>query len=124
MTRLSVIRPVGLALLVVLNSLVMASEGAAAITADSIALSGETFFAGFASPDELHRNAARLYFLGVMDATEGRVWCSYRTMKTLTVREYVFEYFKKLPRHRLSERAAVLIEEALAHSFPCTGANK
>ena len=89
------------------------------ITPDSIAMSGSEFFAAFAAPDEVPRHAAWLYFLGVMDVTEGRRWCDYKTMKTITVRANVYEYFKKLPPHRLSERASVLIEEALTKSFPC-----
>lgn len=82
-------------------------------------MSGATFFAAFISPDEVPRNAAWLYFLGVMDTTEGKRWCDYKTMKTVTVRGNVFEYFKKLPPHRLSERASLLIQEALSKSFPC-----
>ncbi len=89
------------------------------ITPDSIAMPGSTFFAAFTSPDDVPRNAAWLYFLGVMDVTEGKRWCDYKTMKTITVRANVFEYFKKLPPQRMSERASVLIEEALSRSFPC-----
>lgn len=82
-------------------------------------MSGSEFLEAFASPDEVPRHAAWLYFLGIMDVTEGRRWCGYKTMKTITVRANVYEYFKKLPAHRLSERASILIEEALANSFPC-----
>jgi hypothetical protein len=94
------------------------------ITPDSIVMSGATFLAAFASPDESPRNAARLYFLGVMDVTEGRHWCDYKTVKTVTAREHVYLYLKKLPPQRLSGRASLLIAEALEKSFPCEKGSK
>jgi hypothetical protein len=87
---------------------------------DTIAMSGSTFISAFAGQDEELRHASRLYFLGLMDATERTVWCDYKTMKTITVREHVYLYFKKLPAQRLSERASTLIVEALGKSFPRT----
>ena len=94
------------------------------INPDTIAMSGSTCISAVAGQDELLRHASRLYFLGVMDATEGTVWCDYKTMKTITVREHVYLYFKKLPAQRLSERASTLIVEALGKSFPCTKGRK
>lgn len=87
-------------------------------------MSVDTFYRSFASPDEATRDKADLYLLGVMDLTEGKVWCEYRKFKTVTLREVVGEYIKKLPRHRLSERAAVVIEEALKTELPCGGKKK
>lgn len=94
------------------------------LTRTSVGVSVDTFYRSFASPDEATRDKADLYLLGVMDLTEGKVWCEYRKFKTVTLREVVGEYIKKLPRHRLGERAAVVIEEALKTELPCGGKKK
>jgi hypothetical protein len=94
------------------------------LTRTSVGASVDTFYRSFSSPDEATRDKADLYLLGVMDLTEGKVWCEYRKFKTVTLREVVGEYIKKLPRHRFSERAAVVIEEALKTELPCGGKKK
>lgn len=100
----------------------MASEsGPTMITSDSVSLRGDAFLKSFASTTESERSAASLYFLGVLDTTEGREWCDFKTLKTITLREFVYEYMKKLNENRMNERASVLIAEALHKSFPCKG---
>lgn len=90
----------------------------------SVGASVDTFYRSFSSPDETARDKADLYLLGVMDLTEGRVWCEYRRFKTVTLREVVGEYIRKLPQHRFNERAAVVIEEALKSALPCRAQKK
>jgi hypothetical protein len=91
------------------------------LTTESVGLSVDTFYRAFSSPDDATREKAYLYLLGVQDLTEGRVWCEYRKFKTVTLREVVGEYIQALPRQRFSERAAVVIEEALRTKLPCGG---
>ena len=92
------------------------------ITADNVNLSAGDFLPEFINQSPERRAAARLYLLGVLDATEGRSWCSYSQLKTTTINEFVFEHLKKQPSEKLTLRASVLIEEALQKSFPCTEA--
>lgn len=92
------------------------------ITADSVNLTAGDFLPEFIHQSPERRAAARLYLLGVLDATEGKSWCSYSQLKTVTINEFVFEYLKKQPSERLTLRASILIEEALQKSFPCTEA--
>ena len=75
---------------------------------DHGALTPEEFreFKSYMSADPNERKDAELYLLGVMDATEGKDWCDYRTFKTVTLRERIFEEFKKLDSRRLDERAS------------------
>jgi hypothetical protein len=94
----------------------------AAITEDRVNLSAAEFLPEFISKSPERRTAARLYLLGVLDSTEGKAWCSYNQLKTVTINEFVFEYLKKQPAEKLKLRASVLIEEALQHSFPCKSA--
>jgi hypothetical protein len=96
-----------------------AGLSAQSLDSDSVNLAGRDFFNAYTSPDGSVREKARLYLLGVQDSTEGRVWCSYKRLKTVTLQEAVYEHFKKLPAQRLEERAAGLIEEMLAKKFPC-----
>jgi hypothetical protein len=93
--------------------------GSPAITSDSVNLSGKDFFHAYASQDRSESEKARLYMLGVSDSSEGRVWCDYRHFSTTTLQEFVYEYFKKLPEHRLDQRASTLIQEALKTNFRC-----
>lgn len=60
-----------------------------------------------------------MYLMGVMDATEGSLWCSYRRAKPSSLREAVYVFFKKLPQQRQAEPAAALIKEALTQELPC-----
>lgn len=89
------------------------------ITVDNVNLSASQFFSAFTNPNESERDRAMLYLLGVLDATEKKSWCAYSTLKTITIRENIFEFFKKLPSDKLKDRASSVIEEALHSLFPC-----
>jgi hypothetical protein len=45
-------------------------------------------------PEE--RRYADLYLLGVVDATEGKVWCGYRKRLTISILEWIDTGLKKL----------------------------
>ncbi len=96
-------------------------EPSSSITVDNVNLTARQFFTAYISPNESERDRAMLYLLGVLDATEKKSWCDYSTLKTITIRENIFEYFKKLPSDRLKNRASSVIEEALHRIFPCRG---
>lgn len=103
----------------VLSSCVQAEIKQVPITEDSVNLSAKVFLSEFVSQDEGARRAARLYLLGVMDATEGRAWCDYKKLSTATLNEFIFEYMKKIQPIQLERRASTIIEESLHASFPC-----
>lgn len=92
------------------------------MTVDSVDLTVEAFFSALTSSAEEQRRDAMIFLLGVLDATEGRAWCDYRTLKTITLREQVFESLKKVAKQKAKERAATVIVDALAQSFPCRAA--
>ncbi|RYG21139.1 MAG: hypothetical protein EOO07_03355 [Chitinophagaceae bacterium] len=89
------------------------------ITEDSVNLPADVFLKEFVSQTPHSRSIARLYMLGVMDSTEGKVWCDYKTLSTAALNEFVFEYMKKLKPEQLNRRAAFVIEDALRTNFPC-----
>lgn len=89
------------------------------LTVDSVNLTAGQFFKSYMSNDSSERKSAELYLLGVMDATEGKSWCDYRTFKTITLRERIFEEFKKLDSSLLDERASTVIGDILRQRYPC-----
>lgn len=94
------------------------------ITINSINLTATQFFKSYMSNHADERRSAELYLLGVMDATEGKSWCDYKTFKPDTLRGRIFEGFKKLESRRLNERASKVIEDILGQLNqyqPCGG---
>ena len=89
------------------------------ITVDSVNLTAQHFFKSYMSNSADERKNSELYLLGVMDATEGKSWCDYRTFKTITLRERIFEEFKKLGSRQFNERASKVIGDILSRRYPC-----
>lgn len=89
------------------------------ITSNSVNLTTENFYISLISKDLQKRNAAKLYLLGVTDATEGKSWCGYRIVKTVSIREVLYEEIEKLSKEELQSRAAHKIEEILSKKLPC-----
>ncbi|GAA5172766.1 Rap1a/Tai family immunity protein [Viridibacterium curvum] len=82
-------------------------------------LNGVDFLAAWTHTEPAIRERAQLYLLGVMDASEGRAWCSYSRAKSITLHELVFASLRKTSPARLQQRASLLIESALRSSLPC-----
>jgi len=92
----------------------------ALLSRNDVNLSGEQFLnAWLSKTDERERIKANMYLQGVMDATEGKIWCSYKMALPGSLREGVFNYMVKLTPERKKERASVLITEALAKDLAC-----
>ncbi|EKY1944887.1 hypothetical protein RA231_003341 [Cronobacter turicensis] len=93
----------------------------ALLTAQDSRLTAERFFNAWSNrQNERERIKADMYFVGVMDATEGLLWCSERPSKPGTLGEITYEYFAKLPPERLKNaQAKTLIVEALKENHAC-----
>lgn len=89
------------------------------MSSDDVNLTGRDFFHSYTSSNANEREKAKIYLLGVEDTTEGKTWCGYNLLKTVTLQAFIFEYFKKLPESQLNKRASILIEEALSQKFSC-----
>lgn len=92
-----------------------------AISKDSVNLSTERFYNSFISKDAGERNSANLYLLGVMDSTEGDLWCNYTTFKTTTLRAKIYEDLKKSDDKDNNTRASTVIKQILKNRYPCKG---
>ena len=89
------------------------------ITKDSVDLTVQKFLDSLTSKDNIQRQAASMYLLGVLDATEGHFWCDYNSFKTTTLRARIYEELKKSPDHELKSRASIKIKEILSRRYPC-----
>jgi hypothetical protein len=98
---------------------VQANPVTSKINGDNVNLKAKKFLEEIVSTDMDRREMANVYLLGVMDATEGKVWCDYKTFKTITLQEFIFESMKRLSPVQLEKRASVVIEDTLRESFPC-----
>ena len=96
-------------------------DGVAPLASDSVNESVASFLSALTSPDHEQRERAGVYLLAIADLGEGKDWCDYRNFKTITLREFVFEYLKKQPAARRNAKVAPLILEALHSAFPCRG---
>lgn len=88
-------------------------------TAEETELATDAFLQRLVSPNRDDKNIAETYLFRISGETSGTIWCDASKIKTVTVREFVFEYLKKQPTSRMQEPASSLIKEALATSFPC-----
>ncbi|WP_312689252.1 Rap1a/Tai family immunity protein [Kosakonia sp.] len=87
----------------------------ALLSSQDLHMSGERFLNAWTSKtNERERIKADLYLQGVLDTTEGTVWCGYNRLKTTSIHEVVYSYFSHLSPQRLQQtRATVLILEAM-----------
>lgn len=106
-------------LLFILGSVLAVDNDLKPIAGDSVDVSVGSFLKALASSDKEQQERASIYLLAISDLGEGKDWCDYRKFKTITLREFVYEYLKKQPAIRRTEKAAPLILEALHASFPC-----
>jgi len=67
------------------------------------------------------RRYAEMYLLGVLDATEGIVWCDYYQVKTISLDEIVYEGLKKTDSAQRQKRAARVIADILGKRLACKG---
>ncbi len=82
-------------------------------------LSLRRFWVSFENPDIEEQNISYAYFAGVSEATEGKTWCGYRYLKTLSIIEIIYsDLMKKNDPSGSDERAAYVVSGILEKSFP------
>lgn len=90
------------------------------LTGFDLNLSAERFAnAWFSKTNERERIKADMYFLGVMNATEGKAWCSYKRLLPFSAHEHLYSRFENLKPEERNIRASTLIVESLADVLPC-----
>lgn len=90
------------------------------LTGFDINMSSERFAKAWLSKtNERERIKAEMYFLGVMDATEGKAWCSYQRLLPSSAHEQLYSRFANLTSQERKTRASTLIVESLSDVLPC-----
>ncbi|EAA2611969.1 hypothetical protein DNM44_05045 [Salmonella enterica subsp. enterica] len=89
------------------------------ISPDNVNLSIRDFLGFYASDNLQEKDNTLMYVLGVADATEGKTWCGYGQVDSITINHTVLTWFEQHVVKKPDARASVLIEEALVKNFPC-----
>lgn len=90
------------------------------LTGFDVNMSSERFVnAWFSKTNERERIKAEMYLLGVMDATEGKIWCGYQRLLPSSAHENLSSRFANLTPQERKTRALSLIIASLAAIFPC-----
>lgn len=97
----------------------------ALLTGYDVNMSSERFAQAWLSKtNERERIKAEMYFPGVMDATEGKAWCSYQRLLPPSAHEQLYSRFAHLKPEERNTRASALIVAALAETLPCQAAKE
>lgn len=86
---------------------------------NTISVSGQAWLDDIESKDDNRIARSKNYLTGVLDASEGKVWCSYALVKPHILLASIYEKLKARPARDLQQRAAYLIEEELKNQRPC-----
>ncbi|EAA5957727.1 hypothetical protein EU853_20675 [Salmonella enterica subsp. enterica serovar Stanleyville] len=91
------------------------------ISPDNVNLSIRDFLGFYASDNLQEKDNTLMYVLGVADVTEGKTWCGYGQVDSITINHTVLAWLDRYSVKKPDVRASVLIEEALVKNFPCQG---
>ncbi len=90
------------------------------LTGHNVKLTAERFFNAWNNKEnERERIKADMYFLGVLDATDGKGWCSNNKILPGSAKEFVYSQLAKLKSEQRALSAAEVIVKTLAEYFPC-----
>ena len=79
------------------------------------------FITAYKGEDLIQRRLAEMYLIGVLDATEGKVWCAYRELKPGSLKDIIYSGFEE-HKDKISnyERASKVILSIIVESSSCT----
>lgn len=92
----------------------------ALLTGYDLNLTAERFAnAWLSKTNERERIKANMYLLGVVDASEGTVWCKGKPFLPNTLHEFLYPRFAKLTAEQKEERASKIITDGMKELRPC-----
>ncbi|MDP9766901.1 Rap1a/Tai family immunity protein [Kosakonia cowanii] len=92
----------------------------ALLTGHDVKLTAERFFNAWNNKkNERERIKADMYFLGVLDATEGKTWCNYKKILPSSAHEYIYSSLSKMKSEEREQPAAEYIANSMADILPC-----
>ena len=79
-----------------------------------------SFLVAYFGKDLFYRRLAEMYLIGVLDATEGRIWCSYNDLLSHSIEELIYSGFKEDKRQFPKDgRASDAILSIMSEISPC-----
>ncbi|MDF7760270.1 Rap1a/Tai family immunity protein [Kosakonia cowanii] len=95
------------------------------LTGHDVKLTAERFFNAWNNKkNERERIKADMYFLGVLDATEGKRWCDYKKILPSSAHEYIYSSLSKMKSEEREQPAAEYIVRSMADILPCAERSK
>ncbi|MCP4321998.1 MAG: hypothetical protein GY787_09140 [Alteromonadales bacterium] len=82
-------------------------------------LSVERLFNSYRSMNVSERRLAEMYFIGVVDASEGKEWCGFQIVKATSIREIIYSALESAMKTQPTARASQAIISRLQNSLPC-----
>ena len=77
------------------------------------------FLTAYRSKDLTQKRFAQMYLIGLLDATEGSIWCEYSKILPHFIEEYIPIGFKNADDLQLKKRASETILSTMSEYFPC-----
>lgn len=74
--------------------------------------------------NERERIKADMYFLGVLDASEGKEWCEYHDILPGSAHEYIYTRLTDMNAEQRKQRASTFIIESMKDMMPCNRKRK
>ena len=104
------------------TSIQLKSKNQERLLIDNLNISVSQFKAAYFGKNRTQRNLAEMYLIGVLDSSEGKVWCDYNNLLPHSVAELIYSGFKEYNWHFPSdERASVAILSVMSKFSPCKG---
>lgn len=82
-------------------------------------IKAQALYDSYMSSDVKQRRLAEMYVAGVLDSTEGFVWCSYNVVSPSAIQEQVFAGLKSTIKASPDLRASDAIINKLSNLLPC-----
>ncbi|MCP4324093.1 MAG: hypothetical protein GY787_19990 [Alteromonadales bacterium] len=82
-------------------------------------LSVAKLYNSYLSKNVSERRLAEMYFIGVIDSTEGKEWCGFQIVKATSIQELAFSSIEEAVHTIPSKRASQVITSKLHNLLPC-----
>ena len=87
-------------------------------------LTFEDFLSAYLGDDLTQRHLAEMYLIGVLDANEGKKWCSYKEILPITLVEFLHGGLKDRNKEPFkNQRASEVILDFMLKFSPCKELN-
>lgn len=101
------------------QSIIIPHDTKQRLSINNLNFTGTKFFDAYMSKDVSQRHLAEMFLIGVLDSTEGKLWCGYKIALPGSIQELIYIGFKKESEHSLKRRASEIIISIMSKKLPC-----